>query len=319
MRYAIIGGGALSLAINEKLILRKSDQCTVLVDKIGCDRADRLGYKKLSNFFKESRCENVFLCGFNVASRDDCIQKPYSVMHDNLSILITCFEALRKSKIKNFRFISSNAVFPQSAAPLSEDSLFSGRMSNVYEPYGLPKAVGLVLTANIYKEMKSDIDLDYRTFNLTNLYGSAKKRNYNNMGSSLIEDYFIALINAKQKSKQTVILQGNEHDERDFLHYSDAAEACIFVSNVNSEEFSSVCDAVDMSINIASGNPINLAFLANKIARLVNYKGLVSFTNHRPPVKRILDIGRINQFGWKPKVTLDEGLYETFKYITHSL
>jgi GDP-L-fucose synthase len=71
-------------------------------------------------------------------------------------------------------------------------------------------------------------------------------------------------------------------------------------------------------INVGSGLDLTIEELAKTIQKVVGYKGKIEFDLSKPDgmKKKLLDSKRINSLGWKPEVSLQEGLmksYEDFK------
>ena len=63
-------------------------------------------------------------------------------------------------------------------------------------------------------------------------------------------------------------------------------------------------------LNIGSGQEISIRDLANLVAKIVNYKGQILWDKSKPDgtPRKILNINRIKSLGWKPKISLEEGI-----------
>jgi GDP-L-fucose synthase len=79
------------------------------------------------------------------------------------------------------------------------------------------------------------------------------------------------------------------------------ADACIFLMENYSDE---------RIINIGYGEDYTIKELVENIAETVGYKGEIIWDTKKPDgtPKRILDSSRLFANGWKPKVSLKEGL-----------
>ena len=68
-------------------------------------------------------------------------------------------------------------------------------------------------------------------------------------------------------------------------------------------------------INIGYGVDIKISDLAVEIARIVNYKGKIEFDISKPdgPKQKLMDSSLINNLGWKPKISLIDGLKSTYR------
>ena len=69
-------------------------------------------------------------------------------------------------------------------------------------------------------------------------------------------------------------------------------------------------------MNVGSGEEISISKLALKIAKTVQYNGKISFDSNIPDgtPRKILDSSLINSIGWKPKISLDNGLKQTYDF-----
>ena len=69
-------------------------------------------------------------------------------------------------------------------------------------------------------------------------------------------------------------------------------------------------------LNIGTGEEISIYNLANKIKSIVNFNGEIIFNKDYPDgnPRKLLDSKKINELGWKSKVSLDEGLLKTYDW-----
>ncbi len=136
-----------------------------------------------------------------------------------------------------------------------------------------------------------------------------------------------------------VELWGSGQPKREFLHVDDMAAACLFVSNLADDAYAAACavpfeDPVRPShhaqpaasnfdlnnrdrvshINVGSGNDIRIAELAQTIQEVVGYEGAVSWNTAMPDgtPRKLLDVSRLTQLGWTPRIGLHEGIASTY-------
>jgi GDP-L-fucose synthase len=69
-------------------------------------------------------------------------------------------------------------------------------------------------------------------------------------------------------------------------------------------------------INIGSGNEISINELANKISEAAGFKGEIVWDSTKPDgtPRKVLDITKVKSLGWKPSITLDEGIASTVRW-----
>jgi GDP-L-fucose synthase len=129
------------------------------------------------------------------------------------------------------------------------------------------------------------------------------------MNSQVLPSLILKLHKAKELGQNEVLLWGTGRPARDFLYVDDLVEASIYLMN-NYED--------NEPINIGSGKDYTIVEMAEVIKREVGFKGEITFDPSLPDgvLKKLQDISRIRRLGWKPGVSLTEGVhltYESFK------
>ena len=139
----------------------------------------------------------------------------------------------------------------------------------------------------------------------TNLYGSNDNFDYET--SHVLPAMIRKIHDAKKNKEPKVILWGSGTPLREFLHVDDLADACIFLMN----NYNDI-----QHINVGSGEEISIRNLAFLIKDIVGYDGNIVFDKNMPDgvARKLSDITKINQLGWKSKISLKEGVIETYKW-----
>jgi GDP-L-fucose synthase len=114
-------------------------------------------------------------------------------------------------------------------------------------------------------------------------------------------------------------LWGTGTPRREFLYSGDLAEACLFLMKLNQEAWNSlVASETNASlINVGSGQDQTIRELAELIAEIVGFDGVLRFDPSKPDgtPRKLLDVSRLGSLGWQPRIALREGLervYENF-------
>jgi len=139
----------------------------------------------------------------------------------------------------------------------------------------------------------------------TNLYGPGD--NFDLETSHVIPALIRKFHEAKIKGKDQVVVWGSGKPFREFLHVDDLADACLFLMhNYNSSEI----------INIGTGKDLSIAELAYLIKDIVGYDGNIIFDTSKPDgtPRKLLDVSKIFNMGWKPRITLEEGIRSTYSW-----
>ena len=71
----------------------------------------------------------------------------------------------------------------------------------------------------------------------------------------------------------------------------------------------------DYLYNIGSGNEISIDSLAKLIKEKIGFTGKINYDSSYPDgtPRKLLDSNKINKLGWKPKISLENGIEITYK------
>lgn len=98
---------------------------------------------------------------------------------------------------------------------------------------------------------------------------------------------------------------------REFLHIDDIADASVFLM----ENYSG-----NMWVNIGCGTDMEIRELAELIRQVVGYEGRIEYDTSMPDgtPRKLLDSTRLFAMGWRPSISLREGLEATYQdYLLH--
>jgi GDP-L-fucose synthase len=187
-----------------------------------------------------------------------------------------------------------------------ETSLLSGLLEPTNRPYAVAKIAGI--------EMCWAYNRQYGTRYLaampTNLYGP--NDNYDLQTSHVIPALIRKIHEAKTTGQREVVLWGTGTPRREFLYSDDLAEACLFLMNLNQGAFHSLVASETNAplINVGSGQDQTIRELAELIATVVGFSGVLRFDPSKPDgtPRKLLDTSRLSSLGWKPRTCLREGI-----------
>ena len=103
---------------------------------------------------------------------------------------------------------------------------------------------------------------------------------------------------------------------REFLHVDDMAEGSVHMMEVGREEFWRRVPARTSHVNLGTGSDCTIRELAETVARVVGYQGALRFDASRPDgtPRKLLDVGRAAELGWRARRTLESGLRSTYQW-----
>ncbi|MGA2406148.1 MAG: GDP-L-fucose synthase [Bacteroidales bacterium] len=110
----------------------------------------------------------------------------------------------------------------------------------------------------------------------------------------------------------SITLWGTGSPYREFLYVDDLADACVFL--MQKIDFRDLIvqggRVLNTHINIGTGRDLTIKELALLIKGIVGFMGQLKWDNSKPDgtYRKLLDVSKINQLGWKEKVSLREGI-----------
>lgn len=275
---------------------------------------DLRNQKAVKRFLAQERPEYVFLAAARVGGILANSVFPAQFIYENLQIAVNVIHEAYESGVDRLFFLGSSCVYPKHAPqPIKEDVLLSGPLELTNRPYALAKLAAI--------EMCSAYNRQYGTRFLvgmpTNLYGP--NDNYDPQYSHVIPALIRRMHEAKTSGADEVVIWGTGQPRREFLYSDDAADACIFVMNLNEGKLSTLIssDSAWPIINIGCGEDLTIREISELIAEIVGFKNRLVFDHAGldGTPRKLLDVSRLRTAGWLPRVSLREGLalaYETF-------
>jgi GDP-L-fucose synthase len=227
---------------------------------------------------------------------------PVEFLTQNLQIQSNLMDAAHAAMTEKFVFLGSSCIYPRNCPqPIKEDYLLTGELEQTNSAYAIAKIAGIELIKSYRKEY------GYKWISVmpTNLYGP--NDNFDLETSHVLPALIRKFIEAKQNNKSEVTVWGSGTPLREFLHTDDLAKAVLLCM----EKYD---DA--QQINVGSGVEISILDLANKIAEKVGFSGSIVMDANKPDgtPRKVLDITKVSNLGWKPTITLDQGIASTVEW-----
>jgi len=270
----------------------------ITVDKKDLDLRDQ---KKVLNFFKKKKIDAVINAAGTVGGIYANNRYKADFIYDNLMIQANIIQGCYKNKIKQLIFLGSSCIYPRnSKQPIKEKYLLKSELEKTNEPYAIAKIAGIKLCESYNFQYK----MNYKCLMPCNLYGPNDSYDLNN------SHFFPALISkcitAKKKNKKTITLWGSGKPKRELMYVDDLADACIYFLNKKTKE---------SLINIGTGVDMSILNYAKFILKKLNLNCKIILDKTKPDgtPRKIIDNSIALTYGWKPKVSLEEGFQITLK------
>jgi len=252
-------------------------------------------------FFEEQKPEYVFMCAAKVGGIYDNNVRRAEFLYENMMIQNNIIHNSYLNDVKKVLFLASSCVYPKNCPqPIKEEYLLTSKLEQTNEPYAVAKISGLKMIENYNNQYGTK----YIAVMPTNLYGSDAD-NYD-LEKSHVFAAMIRKIHEAKVNNTDVNLWGDGTPKREFLHVQDLAESLVFLMN-NYEK--------NEILNIGTGSDITIKELAEKISKVIGFKGNITWDITKPngTMRKILDVSKINEIGWKYKIELDEGIKTTYE------
>ncbi|HAO92855.1 MAG: GDP-fucose synthetase [Deltaproteobacteria bacterium GWB2_55_19] len=297
--------GLIGSAIMRRL---KADGYRNIVTR-GRGELDLSDSPRVDAFFMAEKPEFVFLAAGRSGGIVANIAYPSSFIHENISIQDNVFEAAERNGVTRLVFYGSSCMYPiSSPQPISEEYLMTGPIEKTSEPYAIAKIAGVVACRAYNNQYKSK---RFIALVPNSVYG--QNDNFSLESSHVMAGLIRRFHEAKTEGVRRIHLWGTGNPRREFMHADDAASASVFAM-LNHDKLDNT------HYNIGTGEDSSIAELACMIAGTVGYNGEVAWNTARPDgaMRKILDSSRFSSLGWRPQVTLHDGIKSTYEWFLAS-
>ena len=227
---------------------------------------------------------------------------PVEFLSENLRIETNLLDGAHAAGIEKLLFLGSSCVYPKmSKQPIKEEYLLTGELEKTNEAYALAKISGLKLVQAYRKQYGHK----WISAMPTNMYGPGD--NFDLESSHVLPALIRKFHDAKVSGANSVSLWGTGSPRREFLHADDLGNACLFLL----ENYYG-----DVAINVGLGEDVSIRELAELIQGIVGFEGKIEWDSSKPDgtPRKLLDISRIRALGWRPSISLAEGITETYAW-----
>lgn len=257
---------------------------------------DLLNQSAVADFFEHEKPEYVFLAAAKVGGIMANNTYRAAFLYENLQIESNIIHSAYLNRVKKLLFLGSSCIYPKMAPqPLKEEYLLSGYLEATNEPYAIAKIAGIKLC----EAYRDQYGCNFISAMPTNMYGP--NDNYHPENSHVLPALIRKFHEAKTANQNTVTVWGDGSPLREFLYADDLADALVFLmQHYNEKQF----------VNVGYGEDISIGELAQMVKETVGFQGDIEFDTSKPngTPKKLMDSSRLFSLGWKPSVSLKEGI-----------
>jgi GDP-L-fucose synthase len=261
-------------------------------------------------FFQSEKIDQVYLAAAKVGGIFANNAYPAEFIYENLMVQVNVINEAYRAGVTKLLFLGSSCVYPRLARqPMQEEALLTGRLEPTNEPYAVAKIAGIKLCESYNRQY----GVDYRSVMPTNVYGIGDT--YHSENSHVIPALIKRFHEAKQNNAAQTKVWGSGAAMREFLYVDDLADASVYVMDLEQAVYSANTRQMLSHINVGSGEDISICDLASNISSVVNYNGEIVFDTSKPDgaPRKLMDVSRLYRLGWRPGVTLMDGLKMTYE------
>ena len=298
MTILVAGGTGLA----GSAIVRELERANKKVIGISSKDVNLLDRAKTFSYIKDLKPNVIIDAAAKVGGVGSNNAYPVEFLSQNLQIQSNLMDAAHEVKVEKFVFLGSSCIYPRNCVqPIKEDYLLTGELEQTNSAYAIAKIAGIELI----KSYRKEYGYSWISIMPTNLYGPNDSFDLEN--SHVLPALIRKFVEAKRNNSSEVVLWGSGNPLREFLHVDDLAKAIL----VCLEKYDD-----SQQINIGSGDEISIKNLGQKIANRTGFTGKVVWDLNRPDgtPRKVLDSTKINNLGWKPSITLDQGIAATVEW-----
>ena len=306
------------------------------------DELDLLDGAAVASFFNTEKPEYVILAAAKVGGIIANNTYRAQFIYENLMIQNHVIHQSYVHGVKKLLFLGSSCIYPRLAEqPIREDSLLTGTLEDTNEPYAIAKIAGIkmceayhaqygcnfisIMPTNLYGQ-NDNYDLEKSHVlpalirkmylgkclmenNWTKLRADLNKRPVEGVNGSFTDDVILQVLNkygiSSHENNVSITLWGTGNPMREFLHVDDMADSSVFLLlNYDAP------DTLPSHVNAGCGEDCTIRELSEIVQKTVDYQGKIIWDTTKPDgtPRKLLDVTKLNNLGWKRKITLEEGI-----------
>lgn len=305
MNILVTGGaGFIGSHLVDKLIEKGMN--VIIIDNLSNGRKENINKKAIfvrmeiqshdvEKVFKQYNPQVLFHLAAQINLRRS-IENPFIDIDTNIIGSVNIFECCRKYNVEKIVFSSSAAVYGEPRyLPVDENHPLMPE-----SPYGIDK---LTVEKFLFYYWKT-YGIDYTILRYANVYGPRQ----NPKGEAGVIPIFIS----KMLNRERPVIFGDGNQTRDFIYVSDVVEATALCMEKKTR---------NKVFNIGSGNEISVNDLFHVIKEILNISLEPIYEEPKKEVRRfVMSIERAKEeLGWRPRVTLREGIRSTIEFLKNVL
>lgn len=266
-------------------------------------------------FMVDTRPDIVILAAAKVGGILANNTYPAEFIYENLMMECNVIHQAFAAGVTRLLQLGSSCIYPKAASqPMAEDALLTGTLEPTNEPYAIAKIAGIKLCESYNRQY----GVDYRSVMPTNLYGPGD--NFHPHNSHVLPALIRRFHEATLAGLDEVVIWGTGTPRREFLHVDDMAEASLFVLDLPKDIYDANTQPMLSHINVGTGTDVSILELAQLVASVTGFTGRILTDPTKPDgtMRKLMDVSRLAQMGWRARIQLADGVAETYRWFLAS-
>jgi GDP-L-fucose synthase len=261
-------------------------------------------------FFEAERPEHVVLAAAKVGGILANDSLPADFIRENLAIQTNVIHEAWRAGVRRLLFLGSSCIYPRDCPqPMKEEYLLTGPLEPTNRAYALAKIAGIEMCSAYARQHGAH----FLSVMPTNLFGPGDS--YDLRSSHVLPALIRKAHEAKERGELELLVWGTGNPRREFLYSDDMADACVALLSLPDAQFDAVARGNPPLLNIGRGSDMTVRELAELVSRVVGFRATLRFDPSKPDgtPRKLLDVARISSLlGWKPKVSIEEGIARAY-------
>ena len=265
------------------------------------DDLDLCDGASVADLFKAHRPDAVVLAAARVGGIQANMDHPAQFLYENLMMQNNVIHQAYLNGVQKLCFLGSSCIYPRLCPqPMKEEYLLTGPLEPTNEGYAVAKIAGLKMI-EYYRRQYGFNGISVMP---CNLYGT--NDHFDPRHAHVLSSLVKRFVDAVDDGQPVVTVWGTGTARREFMHVDDVAAGILFLmEHYESGKF----------INVGWGEDMTIKELARLIAHETGFDGTIEWDTSKPDgmPRKCLDVSRMNEIGFSPKITLEQGIEQTIR------
>lgn len=267
-------------------------------------------------FYQQEKPAVTILAAAKVGGIAANIADPLSFVRDNLILQSNVFASAHTNGCQQMLFLGSSCIYPRECPqPMKEEYYLTGIPEPTNQGYAIAKFAGLQLCmAHNAVLAKTGTGMQCRAIQPPNLYGTG---DHFGEGSHALSGMMERMHNAKVNGDAEFTVWGTGNAMREWMHVADMASAAVHALTMEWP----TGQGAPLFYNCGTGEELSMRALAEVLKETIDYQGKLVFDPSKPEgmPRKLMDSSKFLATGWKPAISLAEGLKNHYAYYLNQL